>query len=100
MSSEPAPNQQISAANFIPAFFRDIRVLRFVGQFVFAVLLIAAVSAVWTSILTSLQSKNLTPNIGFLTNRAGFDISEHPIWYSSNSSYGDAFRVGVENSLR
>src|SRR5262249_13398644 len=45
-------------------------------------------------------SKNLTPNIGFLSNRAGFDIAERPDWYTSDSSYGDAFLVGVTNSLR
>src|SRR5258706_10564177 len=100
MSAEPAPTRQVSVSSFVPAFFRDIRVLHIVGQIVFAVVLIAAVSAIWTSILASLQSKNLTPNTGFLTNRSGFDISERPSWYSSDSSYADAFRVGVENSLR
>lgn len=86
--------------SLIPAFLRDVRVLNFIGQVIFAIVLIAAVSAIWTSILNSLQSKNLTPNIDFLSNRAGFDISERPAWYSSNSSYAEAFRVGVENSLR
>jgi His/Glu/Gln/Arg/opine family amino acid ABC transporter permease subunit len=100
MAAEPAPTRQFSVSSFVPAFFRDIRVLHIVGQIVFAVILIAAVSAIWTSILASLQSKNLTPNTGFLTNRSGFDISERPSWYSSDSSYADAFRVGVENSLR
>ncbi len=84
----------------VPAFFRDVRVLNVVWQIVFAVILIALVSSVWTSILTSLAKKNLFPNFEFLGNRAGFDISEHPAWYSSSSSYGLAFRVGVENSLR
>jgi His/Glu/Gln/Arg/opine family amino acid ABC transporter permease subunit len=100
MTVEPAPTRQSSITDFIPSFFRDVRVLHIIGQIVFAIVLVAAVSAVWTSIINSLQSKNLTPNTDFLTNRAGFDISEHPDWYSSNNSYADAFRVGVENSLR
>ena len=100
MSTDPAPIRVNTTSGFMPGFLRDARVLKIIGQVIFAIILIAAVSAIWTSILGSLQSKNLTPNTFFLTNRAGFDISEHPDWYSSNSSYGDAFRVGLENSLR
>ena len=100
MSTDPAPIPFSTPSSLIPGFLRDVRVLKIIGQVIFAIILIAAVSSIWTSILSSLQSKNLTPNTVFLTNRAGFDISEHPDWYSSNSSYGDAFRVGLENSLR
>ena len=98
--AEPTPRRQAPRRNALTALFRDARVLNILGQIVFAIVLVAAASAIWTSILASLQSKNLTPNLGFLTNRAGFDIAEHPAWYSSSSSYGEAFRVGVENSLR
>ena len=100
MSTDPAPTRRTTPSSLLPFFLRDVRVLKIVGQVIFAIVLIAAASAIWTSILSSLQSKNLTPNTVFLTNRAGFDISEHPDWYSSNSTYGDAFRVGLENSLR
>src|SRR5215475_10315214 len=100
MSVESVPTRRSFSTASLPAFFRDVRVLHIIGQIAFAIVLIAAVSAVWSSILASLQSKNLTPNTAFLSNRAGFDISEHPAWYSSNSTYGDAFRVGLENSLR
>jgi His/Glu/Gln/Arg/opine family amino acid ABC transporter permease subunit len=31
---------------------------------------------------------------------SGFDISESPDWYSTNSSYGEAFGVGIGNTLR
>src|ERR1700712_3408718 len=84
----------------IPAFLRDQRILSVVGQLIFAFVLVYLISLLWGSILTSLSSKNLTPNLNFLTNSAGFDIAERPEWYSSNSSYGDAFIVGVTNSLR
>jgi ABC-type amino acid transport system permease subunit len=100
MSTDPAPIRPTSGSTLLPVFLRDARVLKIVGQVVFAIVLIAVVSAVWTSILSSLQAKNLTPNTAFLANRSGFDISEHPDWYSNNNTYGDAFRVGVENSLR
>ncbi|MEP6985360.1 MAG: ABC transporter permease subunit [Chloroflexota bacterium] len=84
----------------IPAFLRDQRILSVVGQLIFAFVLVYLISLLWGSIITSLSSKNLTPSLNFLTNRAGFDIAERPEWYSSNSSYGDAFIVGVTNSLR
>ncbi|MEZ4671350.1 MAG: ABC transporter permease subunit [Anaerolineae bacterium] len=87
-------------SNLVPAFLRDERVLSVIFQLVFAVLLVYALSALWGSILGSLSAKNLTPNMNFLGNRAGFDIGERPEWYSSNSSYGDAFRVGLTNTLR
>jgi general L-amino acid transport system permease protein len=87
-------------SSILPAFLRDERILSILGQLIFAFVLVYLVSLVWGSILTSLNSKNLTPNLNFLTNRAGFDIGERPDWYSSNSSYGDAFTVGLTNSLR
>src|SRR5215207_8673744 len=100
MSAVSPPTGQSPGTGLIPAFLRDVRVLQIIGQVVFAILLLLIAASIWNSILGTLQSRNLTPSTGFLVNRAGFDISERPAWYSSNSTYGDAFRVGVENSLR
>ncbi len=86
--------------SIIPAFLRDERILSVIGQLIFAFVLVYLISLLWGSILSSLSSKNLTPNLNFLTNRAGFDIGERPEWYTSNSTYGDAFMVGLVNSLR
>ena len=94
-TSRPPPNRSI-----LPAFLRDERILSAVGQIIFAFVLIYLISLLWGAILASLNSKNLTPSLNFLKDRAGFDIGEHPDWYSSNSTYGDAFLVGVTNSLR
>lgn len=93
-SSNPATR------SLIPAFLRDERVLSALVQVVFAFVLVYALSLLWGSIISSLNSKNLTPNLNFLGDRAGFDIGERPEWYTSNSSYGDAFQVGLANSLR
>ncbi len=93
-------NQDIQNRSYVPALLRDQRILSIIGQLIFAFVLVYLISLLWTSILTSLSSKNLTPNLNFLSNRAGFDIGERPEWYSSNSSYGDAFKVGLTNSLR
>ena len=100
MAAISPPTQSPARSSLLPAFLRDIRVLQIIGQIIFTIVLVAALSAIWTSILTSLQQKSLTPNLTFLQNRSGFDISERPDWYTSNNTYGDAFRVGLTNSLR
>ncbi len=84
----------------IPAFLRDTRVLQALGQIVFVFVIVALVAAVMSAIITSLAAKNLTPNFSFLQQRAGFDISNAPYWYTSDKNYWVAFQVGVENSLR
>ncbi len=101
MAAIPNPSGGPSSGSLpIPAFLRDTRVLSVVGQLVFAVVLVYALSLLWGSIITNLAEKNLTPSLNFLTNRAGFDIGERPEWYTSDSSYGEAFSVGLMNTLR
>jgi His/Glu/Gln/Arg/opine family amino acid ABC transporter permease subunit len=95
MSAKPRPSQ-----NPILAIISNVRVLQWVGQIVFLIIVVALLSLVWSSIVNSLNAKNLAPNFTFLQNRAGFDISNAPDWYSSNSNYWTAFQVGVSNSLR
>lgn len=91
---------QPRSSSIIPSFLRDIRFLQIVGQIIFAIIVVAVVSRVMTDVFAALQARNLTPNLAFLQNRAGFDISNSPSWYTSNSSYGTAFQVGLVNTLR
>jgi general L-amino acid transport system permease protein len=86
--------------NPVSDFFSDIRVLQVIGQIVFVIAVVVIASQVMTSIFTVLASRNLVPNFNFLQDRAGFDISERPDWYTSNSSYGEAYQVGIANTLR
>ncbi|MCB9450695.1 MAG: ABC transporter permease subunit [Anaerolineaceae bacterium] len=86
--------------SFIPAFLRDSRVLQAIGQFVFLILLVLAISQLVAGVNEQLQAKNLTPNFSFLNNPAGFDIGEKPDWYTRDNSYGEAYIVGVINTLR
>jgi general L-amino acid transport system permease protein len=89
-----------SPQSILSAFFRNVRVLQIFGQIIFAIVLVFLVSQLLTAILTSLRSKNLTPNTAFLQDRAGFDIGEKPDWYTADNKYGEAFQVGVVNTLR
>ena len=47
----------------------------------------------------NLQQANIATGCGFLSTRSGFDISQLPILYSSNASYGRALLVGFVNTL-
>lgn len=87
-------------SSLVPEFLRDIRVLQALGQIIAVVVVVTALSLIFSAISTSLSSKNLSPTFNFLDNRAGFDISNAPAWYSSDSSYWAAFRVGMSNTLR
>jgi len=91
---------QPSQPSIIPSFLRDLRFLQIVGQIIFTIVLVVVVSLFVNNVFSALQSRNLTPNLAFLQNRAGFDISNSPSWYTSNSSYGTAFQVGLVNTLR
>jgi len=91
---------QTQIQRFIPPLLRDIRVLQIIGQIVFIILVAAFISQVMAGIFTSLQAKNLTPNLTFLNSRAGFDVGERPEWYTANSTYWQAFQVGILNTLR
>lgn len=84
----------------LPTFLRDVRVLQIIGQIVFAIVLAVLVSRVAADIFNQMTAKNLTPNLAFLQNRAGFDITESPAWYTSDRTYGEAFQVGLANTLR
>ena len=47
----------------------------------------------------NLQNANIASGFGFLNTRSGFDISQVPIAYTNNSTYGRAILVGITNTL-
>ena len=68
----------------------------------FQVLLLALLAfAVWWIVgntVENLHRSNIATGFGFLKGRAGFDISDRLIDYSSDSSYGRALLVGIANT--
>jgi general L-amino acid transport system permease protein len=65
-------------------------------------LIIAIVAFAWWIIdntARNLAAANIASGFGFLGSRAGFDIAQVPIEYSSNSTYGRALLVGIANTL-
>jgi general L-amino acid transport system permease protein len=76
----------------------DIRVLQIIGQVIFLILVVLAISGLIDQIIAALASRNLTPNFTFLQNRAGFEIAGATN-YSPNDSFAQAFLVGLGNTL-
>ncbi|MDY8107798.1 amino acid ABC transporter permease [Fulvimarina sp. 2208YS6-2-32] len=67
-----------------------------------AVLLIALGLFVWWLVLNTsrnLEQANIASGFDFLDNRAGFDIGQSAIPYTSSSTYGQALLVGLVNTL-
>lgn len=97
--------------------WRDVRVQRFAFQLLFAAVIIVVGYVLVTNLTRELANRNLeafpfvsfsgsfpfidlTP--GFLQQRAGFGIQETSFGssYSANDSYGDAYVIGLLNTVR
>ena len=81
-------------------YLSDLRVIRAIAQIAFVIVIVFTVAYLWNSVYTQLVAINATPSFDFLERRAGFGINQSPEWYSSNSTYGEAFVVGVVNTLQ
>lgn len=66
-----------------------------------AVVVVLAIGIWWIvdNTIENLRRSNISTGFGFLRGRAGFDISDRLIDYSSDRSYGRALVVGILNTL-
>ena len=70
------------------------------GAQVVIVLVVGLVAyLLWSNLTASMARTNLTFGLGFLDTTAGFEIGETPIPYSATDTYGQAFLVGLLNTL-
>ncbi|HMM64194.1 MAG TPA: ABC transporter permease subunit, partial [Mesorhizobium sp.] len=76
----------------------DPRVRSIVFQLVLIAVLVAGIWWIVENTIENLRRSNISTGFGFLRGRAGFDISERLIEYSSDSSYGRALVVGILNT--
>jgi len=101
MIASQKPADETASSFSLMSLLRDQRVLQAIWQIVFVIAVVFALSILWSNILQNLRANNLAPTFTFLESRAGFDIGEKPDWYSSTTAtYGQAFLVGVINTLR
>ena len=72
-------------------------------QFVYQALTVVFIAwLVWyasTNAAQNLAKANMTTTLGFLNGRAGFDIAQTPIQYSSDATYLRALTLGLINTL-
>jgi general L-amino acid transport system permease protein len=70
-----------------------------VYQAITLVVIISAVWYAWNNVVQNLARANMTAGFGFLNSRAGFDLAQTLIAYSSDSTYFRALQVGLLNTL-
>jgi general L-amino acid transport system permease protein len=71
----------------------------YVYQAITIIVIAWAVWYAWTNAAANLARANMTAGFGFLNSRAGFDIAQTLIAYSSDSTYFRALQVGLLNTL-
>jgi general L-amino acid transport system permease protein len=77
----------------------DPRVRGLAFQVLLALLFVAFAVEITLNTAANLEKQNIASGFDFLSRTAGFDISQSLIPYSSKSSYGRAFLVGLTNTL-
>ncbi len=81
------------------SFINDPRVRGIFFQILVILLLVAGTWWIVNNVIDNLRRSNIASGFAFLRSRAGFDISESPIAYTSDSTYGRAILVGFLNTL-
>src|SRR5687768_14700145 len=77
----------------------DMRVLRVVAQVVVLLVVVVVIWWLLDTLLTNLRRIGLGLDFGFLNSTAGFAIGETVIPCSARDTYGQAFIVGLANTL-
>lgn len=91
-------NNKAASSQSIP-FWRDIRVLRVIGQVLFLLIIAAGIWWLLNNLQNNLKAYGLKISFGFLNNTAGFPISEG-LRYDPTDVNGYAFWVGIVNTIR
>lgn len=100
MQDSTPPTSPRLQVDILRRLLADQRVLQLLGQVIFVMLAVFIFWYLGSTASDQLRQKGLIPTFNFLGLRAGFAISESPDWYSGDSTYGEAFVVGVINTLR
>ena len=88
-----------AASSHSVPLWRDIRVLRVIGQVVFLALIAVGIWWLLNNLQNNLQATGLRIGFSFLSDTAGFPISEG-IRYDPTDVNGYAFWVGIVNTIR
>lgn len=80
-------------------FWRDERILNILSQVVFIVVVLLIGMLIYQNMKTGLTKQGVTLSYSFFNNTAGFDISETLFPYSRESSYWQAYLIGLLNTV-
>ena len=81
------------------SWVNDPKIRGIVYQILVAVALVAIVYWIVGNTSENLRRANISSGFGFLNGRAGFDVSQSLIAFSSDSTFGRALLVGLLNTL-
>jgi general L-amino acid transport system permease protein len=82
-----------------PPLWRNVRVLRVVGQVVFVALIVFVVREMYLNATFQLDERGRDLSYEYLDSRAGFGIKESILNYSSNQPLYRAFMVAATNAM-
>jgi general L-amino acid transport system permease protein len=77
----------------------DPMVRSIIYQVVTALIFVALIWWFWSNTLENLRRANIASGFGFLNGRAGFDVGQALVAFSSDSTYFRALYVGLLNTL-
>lgn len=80
-------------------FWRDERFLRTFGQVIFILSIGILGYLIFRNMEAGLRKQGMTLGYSFLSGVSGFDVGESLIEYSRSSTYWQAYRVGLYNTL-
>ena len=87
------------AGSLKPPLWRDVRVLRVVGQVAFVIVVVVIFREMYLNATFQLAERGRELSWDFLDSRAGFGVKEHFIDYSPNNSFWRVFWVAVTNAM-
>jgi general L-amino acid transport system permease protein len=99
MTTKSTPSRANQYQSNIP-FWRDERVIRAAAQIISSVLVIGSVIFLILNFFDAAEQRGLPLGYNFLSESAGFPISESVLDYDPSKSFGYAFLAGVVNTLK
>jgi len=82
-----------------PALINDARVRAIVYQALTLAVVVWLGAEIWTNAVSNLERANIASGFGFLDTTAGFGIVQTLVPYTEESTYAQAFLVGLLNTL-
>lgn len=80
-------------------FWRDERILKVLGQVIFAFAVVWFFFTIFQNMKVGLAKQGISLSLDFLKGVSGFDIAETLFHYDRNSTYWQAYQIGLLNTL-